>query len=55
MLKMGYKSGTGLGKLGEGRIEPVEAVLLPEGSYFSKIFHLQFLYYIFIERKYIAG
>jgi hypothetical protein len=34
MLKMGYKSGTGLGKLGEGRIEPVEAILLPEGKYF---------------------
>lgn len=29
---MGYVVGTGLGKLGEGRVEPVEALLLPEGN-----------------------
>ena len=28
---MGYITGTGLGKQGEGRVEPVEALLLPEG------------------------
>jgi hypothetical protein len=33
MAKMGYQIGHGLGKEGkEGRIEPVEAFVLPEGS-----------------------
>ncbi|KAI4501267.1 hypothetical protein M0802_003640 [Mischocyttarus mexicanus] len=31
MAKMGYVRGTGLGKLADGRIEPVEAVVLPPG------------------------
>lgn len=31
MAKMGYVSGSGLGKLSEGRVEPVEAIVLPEG------------------------
>ena len=33
MAKMGYRFGHGLGKLGkEGRLEPIEAFALPEGS-----------------------
>ncbi|XP_059188287.1 zinc finger CCCH-type with G patch domain-containing protein [Centropristis striata] len=32
MLKMGYEYGKGLGKLQEGRIEPVLAVVLPKGK-----------------------
>ncbi|XP_049804669.1 zinc finger CCCH-type with G patch domain-containing protein isoform X2 [Schistocerca nitens] len=32
MAQMGYVTGSGLGKFGEGRIEPVEAVILPPGK-----------------------
>ncbi|KAL0117440.1 hypothetical protein PUN28_010344 [Cardiocondyla obscurior] len=32
MQKMGYVNGTGLGKLSDGRIEPVEAQVLPAGK-----------------------
>lgn len=32
MQQMGYVIGTGLGKLGEGRLEPVPAVVLPAGK-----------------------
>ncbi|CAG7828205.1 unnamed protein product, partial [Allacma fusca] len=31
MAKMGYVVGTGLGRRGDGRIEPVDAVVLPPG------------------------
>lgn len=31
MTKMGYVYGSGLGKEGEGRIEPVQAVVFPPG------------------------
>jgi len=31
MMKMGYVAGSGLGKNGEGRIEPIDAVVLPPG------------------------
>ncbi|XP_040009556.1 zinc finger CCCH-type with G patch domain-containing protein [Xiphias gladius] len=32
MLKMGYEYGKGLGKMQEGRVEPVMAVVLPKGT-----------------------
>ncbi|XP_062247977.1 zinc finger CCCH-type with G patch domain-containing protein [Platichthys flesus] len=32
MLKMGYEYGKGLGKMQEGRLEPVMAVVLPKGN-----------------------
>lgn len=32
MQKMGYIVGTGLGKNAEGRIDPVTAVILPQGK-----------------------
>jgi hypothetical protein len=37
MAKMGYdfKTGKGLGKHGEGRLEPVEVIVLPEGIFFQ--------------------
>ena len=44
MAKMGYVHGTGLGKEGEGRTEPVEAMVFPPGrslgnSKFRNLFH----------------
>ena len=32
MTKMGYEPGKGLGKDGEGRVEPVPIQLLPQGT-----------------------
>ena len=32
MAKMGYIMGTGLGKRADGRVEPVEATVLPAGK-----------------------
>lgn len=32
MMQMGYVTGTGLGKRGDGRIQPVEATVLPAGK-----------------------
>lgn len=37
MAKMGYVTGTGLGKHGDGRLEPVEAVVLPVGKSLGNI------------------
>lgn len=36
MSKMGYVSGSGLGKEGEGRVEPVEAMVFPPGRSLGK-------------------
>lgn len=36
MASMGYIAGTGLGKHGEGRIEPVTATVLPPGKSLGK-------------------
>jgi len=36
MAKMGYIMGAGLGKSGEGRINPVEATVLPKGKSLGK-------------------
>lgn len=33
MKKMGYIYGQGLGKTGEGRVEPVPIQLIPQGMY----------------------
>lgn len=33
MTKMGYEPGKGLGKDGEGRVQPVPIQLLPQGQY----------------------
>lgn len=41
MASMGYVPGLGLGKHGEGRLEPVEAVVFPPGKSLGK---LNFLY-----------
>jgi len=41
MVKMGYILGMGLGKDGEGRIEPVEAVVLPQGKSLDKVMELK--------------
>lgn len=32
MAQMGYITGTGLGKDSKGRLEPVEALVLPQGK-----------------------
>jgi hypothetical protein len=32
MVQMGYVMGAGLGKSGEGRLEPVEALVFPAGK-----------------------
>lgn len=36
MAKMGYIMGAGLGKKGEGRINPVEVTVLPKGKSLGK-------------------
>lgn len=41
MAKMGYIFGQGLGKNGEGRLEPVEAIILPKGKSLDKCIQLR--------------
>lgn len=41
MAKMGYVLGQGLGKNGEGRLEPVEAIILPKGKSLDKCIQLR--------------
>lgn len=37
MANMGYVVGCGLGKFGEGRLEPVEAMAYPPGKSLGKL------------------
>eukprot|EP00794_Sanderia_malayensis_P015912 gene15912-17512_t len=41
MAKMGYEFGKGLGREGEGRVEPIEIVILPAGKSLDKIAELR--------------
>lgn len=41
MMKMGYIFGTGLGKNGEGRVNPVDAVILPPGRSLDRCMELK--------------
>ncbi|XP_038046146.1 zinc finger CCCH-type with G patch domain-containing protein-like [Patiria miniata] len=41
MAKMGYEFGKGLGRYGEGRVEPVEAVIVPQGKSLDKCMELR--------------
>jgi len=41
MAKMGYVFGSGLGKNGEGRVEPVDAVILPPGRSLDTVMKLK--------------
>ena len=41
MAKMGYVLGTGLGKNGEGRVDPVDAVIVPLGISLDKCMELK--------------
>lgn len=41
MARMGYVLGTGLGKNGEGRVEPVDAVILPPGKSLDRCMELR--------------
>lgn len=41
MMQMGYVIGTGLGKRSDGRIEPVEAQVLPAGKSLGLLFKFQ--------------
>eukprot|EP00795_Rhopilema_esculentum_P010687 gene10687-19455_t len=41
MAKMGYQFGKGLGKDGEGRVEPIEIVILPAGKSLDKVAELR--------------
>lgn len=56
MAKMGYVSGKGLGKGGEGRIEPVEIIVLPEGNFRSILDKVKSFSIVLLEKRtYIIG
>ena len=40
MAQMGYVAGTGLGKHGEGRLEPVEVMVFPTGKSLGELIML---------------
>lgn len=46
MAKMGYVVGTGLGKNGEGRLDPVEAQVLPVGKSLGTQLPTEYMYYL---------
>ena len=48
MAKMGYVHGSGLGKKGEGRIEPVTAIVFPPGRSLGNFFFKKTNYRIII-------
>lgn len=47
MQKMGYIVGTGLGKNSEGRVDPVTAVILPQGKSLGKYFLIKCIFGVF--------
>lgn len=57
MASMGYIAGTGLGKHGEGRLEPITATVLPPGKSLGKysIFNIYHPYLIFYQTITVTG
>lgn len=53
MAQMGYVIGTGLGKHSDGRMEPVEATVLPAGKSLGKILLVFTLYSVIDMMLYI--
>lgn len=49
MASMGYVVGSGLGRRGEGRLEPVEALLYPPGKSLGKC-NLNIVFYHRVKR-----
>lgn len=51
MAKMGYIIGCGLGKYGEGRLEPVEALVYPPGKSLGKFLFTHYNIKLIILKK----